>query len=980
METKLRIKKEVYYVSLITLLAVSWSVGHGAGIYSTIGSPALSKSNLANGGGRLYEVRLDPVDFNGDLIARSIDENGKYTPDELDSDGNLINFKGIWRAQLTVDKQSQRHGGGNSDARVIVTSGSDGVRLVGRRFDWDHSNNGLTLDDGTNEDLKVLVDPDATEADRKNQGYNNPIVSWIRGSDEFEGTGNIELRQRHHALSNIAHSSPQYVGPPYQQYTFDNYKSFRSSLSSRAPMIYVGSNMLHGFNAEDGTEVFAYIPHEILSRLKGLTVQDYFETFLVDGSPTVADAHSNFATCTSKPCWQTILIGSLGIGGKSIFALDVTNPVSLINNAIEPEATAATSLFLWEFTDPDLGLTTARPVVERLSDGTWAAIFGNGRGTGKAILFVVDIATGELIQKIVVPSQGHSNGLSSPIAWDSDFDDDIDHVYAGDLEGNLWRFDFSNANRTGGVITSFSESPLVSVTDPNTDSALAITAAPLVSLHPDDGLLVYFGTSDEGHYNNGLFGIRDVGTAYGVDPQLVVRTIAPVLHGSDDSEQSQSKYRIIASTTTPEKPVGWKLEFPLGERILNDPILNNKRVSFTSTNMLVEDLNHNWFSGVDFLTGGAPALPFLDLNNDGLFDSNDLLTGIDDEINQSATIVPIGQFLDAGVVSGPVSANVDNGRDTVFITYGLESLSTSQVMLGLPGGHFDQDTFSISDAVTHQHTHAYDDRYNIDGVNMLSSGGVVADPPQVESASGILSQNRALQDRRNEPDEHILLRVINPYSVDTPTLAAQRAARGLDGNVAPHAIVIYQCGRSGERYVMSAPSFNSLPQSDRTCVLDDIEELRIKYTSIYALRVTTPECIQANETGPILGDPIVGLNGSYRDGAITVQAVRVRDNEVVWEHVNYEHLDENNIRHDLIPNDRPGGQQVKCGLFNEDLRVYVDLKILNIEEGAHNTEPTGSTGSGAITVSTQGAQSTKHIDIMRSKFNDGRVSWREVLK
>ena len=980
MDIKLWIKWEIYRTSLLTLLAIPWAVGYGAGSYNTIGSPALSTSNLAIGNGKLYEVRFDPTESTGDLIARSIGKDGKYTPDELDADGSLTTFNGIWRAQLTVDKQSKRHGGG--DSRIIITSGSDGIQLAGRRFDWDHRSNGLTPGYGTSEDLKTLVDPDVTEKNRTDENFNDPIVSWVRGSDEFEGTGSDKLRPRKHALGSIIHSSPQYVGPPFELHTFDNYNLFRSNLSSRIPMVYVGSSMLHGFNAIDGTEVFAYIPYEILGRLKGLTAQNYTETFLVDGTPTVSDAHGSFESCISKPCWQTVLIGSLGLGGSSIFALNVTDPVSHITNAIDPEAEAASNLFLWEFNDPDLGLTTARPIVGRVSDGTWVTIFGNGRSVGKAILFVVDIAQGKLIQKLEVPSKSNNNGLSSPIAWDNDFDDDIDYVYAGDLEGNLWRFDFSNATAAGGANISLSVSPLVSVTDTNTGAALPITAAPVVSLHPDEGLLVYFGTSADGQRDNGLFGVEDAGTPHGVDPPLVVQTITTILHSSDETGEAYKKYRIVSSTTTPENPVGWKFELPAGERILNDPILNNKRISFTSTNALVEDFNHNWFSGVDFLTGGAPTRPFLDLNDDGLFDNNDLITGVSDETGESVARVPIGQFLDVGVVSRPVPANVDSDRDTVFITHGLESLGLNKATLGLPGGHFDQDTFSISEAVTHRHTHGYDDRYNINGVNMLSFGGTLTNPPDVESASGILSQNQALKDQQDELSEQILIRVINPYSVDTPKLAAQRAARGLDGTVAPHAIVFYQCGQSGERLVMAAPRFNSLPESNRTCVLNDIQELRVKFTTINALRVTTPECVRANETGPILGDPADGFNGPYRDGAITVQAVRARDQEVVWEHVNYQHLDDTSIQHDLIPNDRPGGDQVQCGAVNEDLRVYVDVKILAGDKD--NDQPkTGSAVSNhsrVVTVLTQGAQATKNIDTVQSKLGNGRVSWREVIK
>jgi hypothetical protein len=67
---------------------------------------------------------------------------------------------------------------------------------------------------------------------------------------------------------------------------------------------------------------------------------------------------------------------------------------------------------------------------------------------GKGVLFVLDPKTGTLLQKIHTSegSAGSPAGLAHMTGYVLDYGDmTVDYVYAGDLLGNMWRFDFSSA-------------------------------------------------------------------------------------------------------------------------------------------------------------------------------------------------------------------------------------------------------------------------------------------------------------------------------------------------------------------------------------------------------------------------------------------------------------------------------------------------------------------------------------------------------
>ena len=72
----------------------------------------------------------------------------------------------------------------------------------------------------------------------------------------------------------------------------------------------------------------------------------------------------------------------------------------------------------------------------------------NNSGSGKSVLYVIDIATGALIRSITVGNgtAGNPAGLSAPAALDVNADGKVDYVYAGDIDGKLWKFDLRNVS------------------------------------------------------------------------------------------------------------------------------------------------------------------------------------------------------------------------------------------------------------------------------------------------------------------------------------------------------------------------------------------------------------------------------------------------------------------------------------------------------------------------------------------------------
>ncbi len=330
-------------------------------------------------------------------------------------------------------------------------------------------------------------------------------LNYLRGDRTHEqastATGSTRAyRTRTQLLGDIVGSRARPVGPPSQPLsdaTNPGYSTFRTTWRTRPTVVYVGANdgMLHAFNGaltgtDAGREIFAYVPNAVFngpdgtpgaSGLASLGRSPLNHRYLVNATPTSYDIDMgktwNGTGVGTSTNWRSVLIGGLGKGGRTYYAIDVTNPAG-----VTTEATAAANV-LWEFTAPQMGYTFGEPVVVKTRKYGWTVILPSGYNTpdGQGYLFFVNPSTGALLETVAtgVGSVANDAGLAHANAYVVDFTDGYaDAVYAGDLLGNLWRFDVTGAS---GVYPA--PLRLATLSHP-TDGAQPVTSRPIIELHP----------------------------------------------------------------------------------------------------------------------------------------------------------------------------------------------------------------------------------------------------------------------------------------------------------------------------------------------------------------------------------------------------------------------------------------------------------------------------------------------------------------
>lgn len=437
------------------------------------------------------------------------------------------------------------------------------------------------------------------------------FVNYIKGAATYERRNGGTLRNRGSVLGDIINSSPELVSPrddfgygywssfpsvTWKKDLGDSYKAYLANKSSRTPMAYVGANdgMLHAFTASadssGGEESFAFIPASSRAHLADLASPDYDHRYFVDGSLVGADV-----SFTAGGDWHSVLIGSVGAGGKSVFALDVSTPGSFDGSKV-----------LWELDGTainNLGYVLGKPVVVPIkkADGSprWVAIFGNGvnSASGAPVLFVVDIQTGEILRQLKPGGTGYAikNGLMNiaPVALRNS-DGLVDAVYGGDMQGNLWKFDLTAAD-PGSWTVAFGGEPLFKAKSAD-GTPQPITGGLEVSTGPGGGVSIFFGTGqyfavgDNQVPSNppvqSLYGIWDPdtatsGTVSGRD-ELVGQTISSGTTSSGYVTRNVSRNQVSYAAKR-----GWYVDLVVagtadGERFVGTPRLQNGRVIFTT--------------------------------------------------------------------------------------------------------------------------------------------------------------------------------------------------------------------------------------------------------------------------------------------------------------------------------------------------------------------------------------------------------------
>ena len=542
-----------------------------------------------------FQAGYDTNDWKGILTANAVNADG------------TISTAAVWNARALLDARAKA-----GDSRVILTSTAVGTGH-GTAFTGATVVNEIHAVDSN---FGAATTPGGTDR-----------LAWLRGDQSMEG---VSFRHRNSVFGAVINAQTLYVAQPNAGYRSKwpegsaeavgavagkTYEKFRADHVKRAPTLYVAANdgMLHAFDAttpatlasavdvspNPGAERWAYVPYSAFGRLSGWSsLKDFKFMPSVDGTPVSRDVYFSSG---SKQGWHTILVAGLRLGGRGVYALDITE-ASATQGSTSGNVIGPAEKVLWEFNDTvaasdagnpaNLGYTYGRPNIGRLANGKWVVLVPAGyfptdshaaaASNTYSSLFVLDAQTGTLIKELKTPTSASgvsgsidSYGLTTPVLGDYDGDQVDDVAFAGDLQGNVWRFDLRDAD------PSHWESGLLY--RPQHPGYQPVTVMP--RLFPDStasGFMVVFGTGkylgdidniiDTTTRTQSIYGIRDSGSA---EQATVVggSTMTPLVK---QTMLEASGVRGLSSNPVPAKTTGgvairgWYIDLGKGERVVVD--------------------------------------------------------------------------------------------------------------------------------------------------------------------------------------------------------------------------------------------------------------------------------------------------------------------------------------------------------------------------------------------------------------------------
>ncbi|WP_156969920.1 PilC/PilY family type IV pilus protein [Arenimonas malthae] len=466
-------------------------------------------------------------------------------------------------------------------------------------------------------------------------GANN--ANYIKGDQSLEISAGGVLRNRTTVLGDIINSSPFYI---------------RDS-----EHIFVGANdgMLHAIDALTGNVTFSYVPAGLnFASLATLSDPAYTHDFFVDGPVAVSSYRLVSGT--------NYLVGTLGRGGKGAFAIDVSDPDGIAAGDVLWDKTAAS--------DADMGYVLGLPLIVKGNNDEILAVVPNGIDStnGHAVLYIYDVTDGSQIAKIDT-GVGGSNGLSSPRAADMNADGKADYIYAGDLRGNVWKFDVSSAD-AGDWVVGLGGSPLFTATDADGNPQPITGGLALARESANPRIWVTFGTGR-------LISISDMASTAVQTWYGIIDNNSTTIDGRDDlterdiaivgtNAQGRSVRAFEAHAVLPAGSRGWfiDLDEPTpGERVVSGARVNG-RAAFVSSVIPsegngCESGGSGYLNAIDVFTGTSPEGPDGGGSSSSFFDTDGNGTGSNDTIGEGDDALPIGS-VDLGVGMPTESSQIDD--------------------------------------------------------------------------------------------------------------------------------------------------------------------------------------------------------------------------------------------------------------------------------------------------------------------------------
>ena len=514
----------------------------------------------------------------------------------------------------------------------------------------------------------MLAAIDDTTPVPKYPEHTKNLIAYIGGSQPPVITNGISdnyFVRSSDKLGMIVNSAPWIQRAPASKIAYGNYSSFKTQYAKRRDVVWVGANdgMLHGFYADNGDFLMSYLPSPLFNRLYASVQLGRMPEALMDGSPFTADIGFDYTKVEpyNDYIFRTYLFSSMGRGGKAFFALDVTDPSTLMKKN-------SSDIFKWIFSDADdvdLGYIIGNNVIHPLSNQPVSSVLTqNNRDFGllipngidstnnNSVLYIIFSAGPELFNatnpnptrdpakathqyadawikattiekaaryiKLVAPKSADTNNGLVGVTWvAASITGEAAYVYATDLNGKLWKFNVNNSNFTywqgfEGISTdnSYPSAPTL-VFDSNegrlsTGPILKITTAPILRYDTKGRVNIIFGTGSaltgadfqDTSAKNRIYSIIDTPSATSTYKHASLST-------RNLSEIDTMTY--ISDSSDVSSSNGWVVYFrsSSGEKVINNPVILGDTIFVNTSAPLAGCVTQARVYAIDASTGKA---------------------------------------------------------------------------------------------------------------------------------------------------------------------------------------------------------------------------------------------------------------------------------------------------------------------------------------------------------------------------------------
>ena len=558
-----------------------------------------------------YTTEYNTSNNTGDIKSFLLDANGNYS--NYDASGTPIP---VWSANERMPSVNNR--------KLFSLSGYDPANPSINQTLRKELNYSTRLAD-LPADFTSLLNANAQ------QKTDETFIRYLLGADGLANASGAIYRMREKPISASVNSPPVFVGGRINMGYAEHgsvdggsfYDAFISKKKTLPATIFAATNAgkVHVINAAQsdtaltvggvrvrgGAEVAAFMPRNAMRAQIDLANPAFRFRYVLDGPVVEHDAYDNGSRtpdATTGGTWRSLVFGTGGRAGNFLYGLE-----SPLNAA---DRVPTKDHFLWEVDSSapsykDLANVTNSPTAGQLDNGRWVMLTPSGHygGASKQVgLYVVDAFSGQVVKFIPLPASYNNDGTTmrnrglGGVVAVRGMDRKIAAAYAGDANGNLWRFDL----RSSKLAVSY-DKPVF--TTPG-GASQPIYGAPAWQAHPGDGTgCKYSSTSQCGAIvvvatgilldeddlatpatRQGIYGVWDP-TAIGSDDkagfgtvtnsQLVEQTIdvASAKDGSGKDSTGRTFYQVSSNAVDWKTKKGWFLN--LGVISMTGTMLNGER-------------------------------------------------------------------------------------------------------------------------------------------------------------------------------------------------------------------------------------------------------------------------------------------------------------------------------------------------------------------------------------------------------------------